>query len=75
MSFYIFNQQRHRADGTQNAITLPMLQSCRTQGCDAYCKSPLKPRAFQLPPPRFWQARVPFAERLIFRLPGSQRER
>jgi len=26
MSFCIFNQQRHRADGTQNTATSPMLQ-------------------------------------------------
>ncbi len=28
MSFCIFNQQRHRADGTQNTATSPMLQRC-----------------------------------------------
>lgn len=28
MSFCIFNQQRHQADGTRNTATLPMLQRC-----------------------------------------------
>lgn len=41
MSFSIFNQQRHQADGTQNAATSPMPQRCESCYGDSSSHQPI----------------------------------